>query len=200
MNHQPEISIAMGKSILLRDRIPSDVEAFLSMQVSGEWRRYDAPWEGLRASLSPEEEEQYRLTFMERCKEDQPFPRQFAVIATLAGQPVGAVSRYTQHVHDHAWFIGINIFADHLLNRGLGTEALQLWIDYLFNNSEIHRIGLDTWSFNSRMIRVAKKLGFTYERAQREMHLWQDQWLDWVHFGLLRAEWEKMRSGGKNGT
>jgi len=130
---------------------------------------------------------------MESLATEKPFPRKSAVVATHEGRPIGSVSRYTQHGHEKAWFIGIDIFEDDCLEKGLGTEALQLWIDYLFDNSDVHRIGLDTWSFNPRMIRVARKLGFVYEGAQREMQEWQGCWLDLLHFGMLRSEWAKLQ-------
>ena len=66
------------------------------------------------------------------------------------------------------------------------VETRGQWRDY----SDIHRISLDTWSFNPRMIRVAQKLGFVYEGAQREMQQWQGEWLDLLHFGMLRSEWD----------
>ena len=77
------------------------------------------------------------------------------------------------------------------LNQGVGTEALGLWVDYLFSISDVHRIGLDTWSFSERMMRVAEKLGFVREGAERELVQWQGEWLDLVHFGMLRREWEE---------
>jgi ribosomal-protein-alanine N-acetyltransferase len=43
------------------------------------------------------------------------------------------------------------------------------------------------------MIRVAEKVGFVYEGRQREMQFWQDEWLDLLHFGILREEWEMNR-------
>jgi RimJ/RimL family protein N-acetyltransferase len=64
-------------------------------------------------------------------------------------------------------------------------------VDYLFTNSTVHKIALDTWSFNERMIRVAGKLGFIQEGIERELILWQGQWLDLVHCGILRQEWEE---------
>ncbi len=88
--------------------------------------------------------------------------------------------------------IGVVIFEDEYLSKGFGTEALQLWINYLFTHSDEHRLGLDTWSFNQRMLHVAEKLGFQLEGSQRELQFWQGQWLDLVHFGLLREEWEKL--------
>jgi RimJ/RimL family protein N-acetyltransferase len=60
----------------------------------------------------------------------------------------------------------------------------------------VHRIGLDTWSFNPRMMRVAEKLGFVYEGAERELMAWQGERLDFVHYGLLRREWAERRGRG----
>jgi len=73
----------------------------------------------------------------------------------------------------------------------MGTEALELWINYLFSNSNIHRLSLDTCSFNKRMIHVAKKVGFICEGTEREVIKWQGEWIDSVHFGVLRKEWEE---------
>jgi RimJ/RimL family protein N-acetyltransferase len=94
------------------------------------------------------------------------------------------------------WYVGIDICEDDDLGRGFGTEAFGLWIDYLFLHSEVHRLGLDTWSFNPRMKRVAEKLGLVYEGAERELREWQGQRLDLVHYGLLRREWLARRDRG----
>jgi RimJ/RimL family protein N-acetyltransferase len=182
-----------GKHVVLRDHWPSDVDAFVQMQISGEWRYIDAPWEGNRTAYSEQEERRYRAQFHENLQQDKPIPRKNAVIATIAGQPVVTVNRYNQH---NTWAIGIDIFIDKHLNKGLGSDALQLWIDYLFTWSDVHRLGLDTWYFNPRMMHVAEKLGFVYEGKQREMQFWQDL----VHFGLLRSEWEKRKHSGDTPT
>ena len=117
-------------------------------------------------------------------------PRKRAMIATLEGEPLGWVNRYGDKSFPEAYRVGISIGEDAYLNQGIGTEALGLWVDYLFSNSDVHRIGLDTWSFNARMMRVAEKLGFVREGAERELIQWQGEWLDLVHFGMLRREWE----------
>jgi RimJ/RimL family protein N-acetyltransferase len=69
----------------------------------------------------------------------------------------------------------------------------KLWVNHLFANSEYHKLCLDTWSFNPRMMRVAEKAGFLYEGRQREIQYWQGEWLDLMHYGMLREEWEHMR-------
>jgi RimJ/RimL family protein N-acetyltransferase len=178
--------------VRLRDRLPTDVDAFLRWQTQGQWRLLDAPWEGVRTTYTEAEEAQYRQRFLEQLADVPPSPRKRTVIALLDDRPVGWVIRYGEERSPDTWMIGIDICEDDLLERGLGSEALRLWVDYLFGNSTIHRIGLDTWSFNPRMMRVAEKLGFIPEGAQREVLQWQGEWLDLVHYGMLREEWEKI--------
>jgi RimJ/RimL family protein N-acetyltransferase len=186
--------LASGEKVLLRDPLPTDLDSYVHWQTHGEWRMYDAPWEGVRTSMTPEQEEKVRQGFLDQCSQVRPALRWSALIATVAGnRPLGWVSRYANDRFPNAWFVGINICDDAALNRGLGTEALALWVDYLFANSTMHRLGLDTWSFNPRMMRVAEKAGFGYEGRQRELIEWQGRWLDWVHYGLLRSVWEEKR-------
>jgi RimJ/RimL family protein N-acetyltransferase len=182
-----------GRHVRLRDRLPTDVNAFLRWQIQGQWRLLDAPWEGVRTTYTETEEAQYRQRFLEELTKDLPSPRKRAVITLLDERPIGWVNRYGEERFPDTWMIGIDICEDNHLEQGLGTEALRLWTDYLFANSSIHRIGLDTWSFNPRMMHVAEKLGFTSEGAQREVLQWQSEWLDFVHYGMLREEWEKRK-------
>jgi RimJ/RimL family protein N-acetyltransferase len=186
--------IAAGDNIVLRDRIRSDVDTFIYWQTHGEWRLLDAPWEGVWSSLTEEKETELRRQFLESCSEGLPSPRKTVIIAGQDNLPIGWVTSYSVERKPDTLMVGIDICEDNMLNEGLGMEALGLWVDYLFSNSTLHRIGLDTWSFNPRMRRVAEKLGFVAEGRQREMLQWDGKWLDLVHFGMLRAEWEDKHS------
>jgi RimJ/RimL family protein N-acetyltransferase len=167
------------------------VENYLHWQAHGEWRQYDAPWENEDMPRTAGEEEAFRARFLAKCRQELPMPRRRATIATLEGEPLGWVNRYGNERFPDVYLVGIDICEDAYLNQGSGTEALGLWVDYLFANSDVHRIGLDTWSFSGRMMRVAEKLGFVREGVERELIQWQGEWLDRVHFGMLRKEWEK---------
>jgi len=184
--------IASGCKTILRDRLSSDADAFIHWRTHGEWRLLDAPWQGVRNSLTSQEEARLREQFLASCAE-QPSPRKMAIIAMTDGRPLGWVNRYDESHSSDTLMVGIDIGEDNALNRGFGTEALGLWVDYLFSNMGVHRIGLDTWSFNPRAIRVAEKLGFVQEGAQREVLQWEGRWLNLIHFGMLRAEWEEKR-------
>ncbi|MEW5719760.1 MAG: GNAT family protein [Chloroflexota bacterium] len=186
-----EIVLASNQTFILRDHRPSDADAHIRWLTHGEWRQYDAPWEDAGTVYTPEILERHRQKFLEACAQELPTPRQRAIIATQDNTPIGRVTRYAQERFPQTWFVGIDICEDAHLNRGVGTEALKLWVDYLFAHSDIHRLALDTWSLNPRMIRVAEKVGFVFEGAQRDVIAWQGRWLDFVHFGMVRQEWEK---------
>lgn len=87
----------------------------------------------------------------------------------------------------------MGIYAARDWGRGLGTWALALWVDHLFETMPIHRIGLRTWSGNRRMIRLARRLGFKQEAAFRQVYLTRGRAYDRVAFGLLRREWLRAR-------
>jgi RimJ/RimL family protein N-acetyltransferase len=103
---------------------------------------------------------------------------------------LGWVNRYTLEDAPDTLHVGIDICEDDCLNRGLGTEALGLWIDYLFAHTDTPRIGLETWSFNPRMIHVAEKVGLELERVKRHEIEWQGKAHDLWQFCLRRSEWQ----------
>ncbi len=181
--------IAAGKKVVLRGALPTDLEIYLKWMKEGEWLRYDAPWDNMSEFASPAVAKE---RFTKRFLNDSSLPRQKAIICLKEDQnkPLGWMNRYGDKRFPDAWLIGIDICEDDYMNRGFGTEAFRLWIDYLFSNSDIHRIGFATYSFNPRMIRVGEKLGFVHEGTDREVIYWQSEWLDRLHFGLLRREWE----------
>jgi tRNA (cmo5U34)-methyltransferase len=186
--------IAHGYLAILRGWLASDVDPFIRWMTQGKWRLLDAPWEGFRSATTAEQEKRDREWFMRQLEgRDKSWCNHRAVIATPNNIPIGWVSRYGEKDNPHACLVGIDICEDAYLNRGLGTEALQLWVNHIFSTSDVHKIGLETWSFNPRMIRVAEKAGFVREGCQREIRQWQGEWLDLVQFGILREEWKEKR-------
>jgi RimJ/RimL family protein N-acetyltransferase len=183
--------IARGEHVVLRKYLASDIDTYVRWISQGEWRYFNAPWCGYRTETTPEQEIKDREWFMKELNGDsESYLNRRAVITILDGIPIGDVSRYSDKQNPYYWCVGIGICEDDYLNQGLGTEALRLWIDYLFTISNIHKFCLETWSFNPRMMRSAEKAGFILEGRQREMRLWQDEWLDFMLFGIVREEWE----------
>ena len=197
-NSQEYELIAKGDLVMLRTIVATDRDHYLRWQTQGEWRLLDSPW----AQETTEEKKAEENNKQQTNTQDDPapkkqasiiddsIPKKRAVIATLDNKPLGWVNRYHSRNSPIIWYVGIAIAEDDYLNRGYGTQALKLWVDHLFANSEYHKLCLDTWSFNPRMMRAAEKVGFIYEGSQRQMQFWESKWLDFVHYGMLREEWE----------
>lgn len=75
-------------------------------------------------------------------------------------------------------------------NKGIGTRALKLLVDHIFNTLPQVRVGLTSWSGNQRMIRVAQKLGMQLEARIRKVRLYEENYYDSIRMGILRGEWE----------
>jgi RimJ/RimL family protein N-acetyltransferase len=184
-------ALISGKRVYLRNQTPTDLDLFIYWQTHGEWRHWDAPWEGFNDELTPEQEQKIRDRFLEICGSKKPPLRGRAlIVAKNTDQALGWVNLYRKGDNSPVGYVGICICEDDALNQGLGSEALKLWIDFVFTQTQIHKLGLETWSFNPRMMQVAQKVGFRYEGAEREVRCWQGQWLDLVHYGMLRREWQ----------
>lgn len=178
-----------GENVLLRDARPSDAETYIRWMEEGEWKSFDAPWEELHDS-----KEKIKKRFKQLFLKGKTEPRSRAIISISEDKSIGWVNRYSENEHHPVFLVGIDICEDDYLCRGLGTEALALWIDYLFDNSEVHKIGLHTYSFNPRMNKVAEKLGFVKEGVDREIVYWNGEWLNRIRYGLLLEEWRKKDS------
>jgi RimJ/RimL family protein N-acetyltransferase len=190
--------IAAGERAILRDRELSDMETQLRWLSRGEWLQYDAPWEQIDLPATDEERANFREKFLIHCGTGQTTPRKKAIIAAPDGTALGWVNRYASERFPAVWNVGIDICEDSHLNRGIGTEALKLWIGYLFKHSSIHKIALATWSINPRMRHVAEKLGFRQEGVEREMIEWRGSRLDRILYGMLRREWDKNQEGAQD--
>jgi len=73
--------------------------------------------------------------------------------------------------------------------NGYGSEAIQLILDYAFNELNLNRVGLDVISNNETAIQCYKKNGFTLEGTAREAVLRNGQKLNLIYMGILEDEW-----------
>lgn len=84
---------------------------------------------------------------------------------------------------------GIVIFDDNYWDKGIGQRASKLWIEHIFNKYDyIQRIGFTTWSGNTRMIKLGRKMGMTEEARIRKVRFYNHQYWDSIKYGILRNE------------
>ena len=103
------------------------------------------------------------------------------------------IEDYKRWDDPHATAVGIVIQEENQWRKGIGTEALALWIDYLFKALDLTRIGFTTWQGNPMMLGLGKKLGFVEEARIRRSCFVKGRFFDRISMGILREEWEEKR-------
>ncbi|ABX42211.1 GNAT family N-acetyltransferase [Lachnoclostridium phytofermentans] len=75
-------------------------------------------------------------------------------------------------------------------NRGLGTEAISLFIEYGFQVLNLHKIELEVYSFNPRAEKSYNKNGFILEGIRRENFCYNGEYIDTKLYGILKSDFK----------
>jgi len=186
-----------GKFIDVRDWTLPDQPFFRHwLQPEHEWQKFDGPY--YPASTPAEIEEMIASREADIVGNSFPTPRHTMAIACKeTDKLIGKVSWYWQGEETNWLCVGVSIFDPSYWGRGLGYEALGLWTDYILQaNPALVRIGLATWSGNTRMLRLAEKLGFRQEACFRKARIVNGLYYDGMAYGALREEWEQLYPQG----
>lgn len=162
------------RDIVLRDMEERDIDDYVRWNtVETEWALWDAPWEmeEALASYDPAEDRERLEQWIAFLREKQPeLPTSLEI--DVSGCHIGMTSAYlvdenydwisrreVQPGQLTYWTLGVDIHESAFWGRGLGSQALAAWISY-FLGKGFSELCLQTWSGNTRMVHVAKKLGF----------------------------------------
>lgn len=85
----------------------------------------------------------------------------------------------------------ISIFDKENFNKGYGSEAMTLALNYGFGMHNLNRIELDVYSFNERAINVYEKIGFKKEGILREKLYYNHKYYDAVVMSILKREFQE---------
>ena len=106
---------------------------------------------------------------------------------------IGIVSKYWEDEKTRWLEVGIVIFDDNFWNKGIGSKALLLWIEEIFDTEEnLEHIGLTTWSGNFGMMKCSEKVGMTLEGRIRKVRYYKNKFYDSIKYGILKDEWKKL--------
>jgi RimJ/RimL family protein N-acetyltransferase len=79
-------------------------------------------------------------------------------------------------------------------NKGYGTEAMELLLEYGFNTVNLNRIELLTYVFNERALKSYKKVGFIEEGRKRQFVWKNGKYHDAIMMGILAKDWNERKS------
>ena len=106
---------------------------------------------------------------------------------------VGEIFYFKPMIVSDCLEIGYQLFRPEDRGKGIVSEALKLFVDYLFRLKPINRLQVNIVPRNAPSMKVAEKCGFVFEGTLREVFFNRGKYDDLAVLSLLRKEWE---SGG----
>ncbi len=99
---------------------------------------------------------------------------------------VTQISRHNRHCS-----VGVTIGNRDYWGRGYGRASMAVLLDYCFNCLEMHRVGAETFEYNTAWKNLVLGMGFRPEGIERD-YLYRDgQYWDKEIFSMLEAEYRQ---------
>ncbi|MGD8487090.1 MAG: GNAT family protein [Chloroflexota bacterium] len=162
-----------------RDDVPTFVE-WLSDAEVGEGLANRAPW-----SLVAEER-----WFDELQRVQGKSVWHFVICLREGGRPIGFAALESIDHANGSTELGLGIGEHSEWDRGYGTEAVGVLLDFAFGELRLHRVFLHVFDFNERAIHVYEQAGFRLEGTKREAFYRHGRYHGVHVMGILRHEWE----------
>jgi RimJ/RimL family protein N-acetyltransferase len=178
-----------GQRVILRPMVEGDAEAFLASMDEG----------GMRLTGTHRTFTLAELLAWAATRNDAHDRLDLSVVEKSSGQWIGELAINDWDADNRSCGFRIALGPDGR-NRGLGTEATRLVVDYVFTHLPIHRIGLEVFAFNPRATHVYESVGFIREGVMRDALLWDGTYTDTVVMGLLRTDWLTADSGDRGAS
>ena len=129
-------------------------------------------------------EEQYRR----ETEEWSDSMRRFTVEA-IGGDPIGTIMYRALRRDTRSAWMGITIGEKSFWGRGCGTEAIRLFLKYLFKEMKLHKVAITVSDFNKRAIRAYEKNGFRHDGVLRHNACINGAFVDHLVMSILEDEY-----------
>jgi RimJ/RimL family protein N-acetyltransferase len=118
------------------------------------------------------------------------------VVADAASEPdpVGMVGLDPVDHEARRAELGYWVAPDHQ-RRGYGTAAVELVVEYGFDQLGLHKIAARVFEFNDPSARLLERVGFVREGVHRDEGFVDGAFHDTYWYGLLAEEWRAGESG-----
>lgn len=174
--------ILRGERIYLRPAERDDVPTFLNWLADGDVS------EGL-ATRAPWSRAAEDAWFDELQKKQGQTIWHFVICLRESKRPIGFCALHDiDHVNGAAE-LGIGIGIPTEWDKGYGTEAMHVLLDFGFGELRLHRVFLHVFDFNERAIHVYEQVGFTHEGTKRQAYFRHGRHHDMQVMGILADEW-----------
>jgi RimJ/RimL family protein N-acetyltransferase len=182
-----------GNKVILRPFTEADCEIMLDLLEEAELRKLTGSVcsdEEAEEPSSQDEIDRTREWYLTRNQQTNRLD--LAIVEKESGNVVGEVV-YNDYDEDTGNVNFRILMGKAGCNRGIGSEAVSLFIHYGMTVLKVHKIGLEVYSFNPRAERVYQKAGFVLEGVKQEDFRYNDEYIDTRVYGLLQADYNGYR-------
>ncbi|MBZ3683257.1 MULTISPECIES: GNAT family N-acetyltransferase [Providencia] len=125
-------------------------------------------------------------TWEARLGENDPLVTQF--VATIGEEVVGllVISQPSQVRRRHVATFGITVSEAHQ-GKGIGSQLMQVMVDYCDNWLNVHRIELEVFAANGSGVGLYEKFGFEQEGRMRDYAFRDGQYVDAVMMSRIKS-------------
>ncbi|MFU2180807.1 GNAT family N-acetyltransferase [Streptococcus pluranimalium] len=174
--------------LVLRQRTIDDVPDMFAY-VSLENVAYPA---GLPPIATLEDEYDYFENHYYQNLEKENLPSGYGITVKGNDRIIGSCDFNHRH-EDDVFEIGYMLHPDYW-GKGIMSEAVEALIEIGFTLLNLHKVEIVCYDYNRQSRRIAEKLGFTLEASIRDRKDIQGNRCHDLRYGLLKSEWEKMKS------
>lgn len=114
----------------------------------------------------------------------------FVIVNLTNEEIIGTIGLLNINHLQRTAVLGIFIGDKTSRNKGYGTEAIKLLLDYGFNYLNLNNIKLDLMEFNERALACYKKCGFKEYGRRRKCNFINGKYYDTIEMDILRDEFE----------
>lgn len=123
---------------------------------------------------------------------------QFMIVRLEDDVAIGTISLENINNINRRATLGIFIGDKSGRNKGYGTEAIRLILDYGFNYLNLNNIKLDLMEFNERALACYKKCGFKEYGRRRKSNFINGKYYDTIEMDILADEFKESYIKNKN--
>lgn len=190
--------VLVGDRIILRPFEDNDIEDMIKILNEPELKMLTGSvFNDIDAKKIMDEDEKIKVSNWYKSRNDQSDRLDLAIALKDSKQIIGEV--VFNEFDDCSNNVNFRVLmSQSYRNQGLGSEAIHLFIQYGFEQLNLHKISLEVFSFNPRAEHVYTKVGFKLEGIKREDFKYNDKYIDTKIFGLLKSEYDQINDRSQN--
>lgn len=175
--------VLAGDIVKLRNPLPEDFVLFYRLASDPDIRYMssDLPF------VKPDEDEftdRYLRYIMPSARDYLPF----VIIDAETNIPVGQIHAGQIDYHNLNCMIGFEVLKS-FHRRGYGSDAVETFLDYLFYDVGLNRVGVGIYDYNKASREMVESLGFILEGRLTKWIRRGNEFHDKLLYGIMADEW-----------